>query len=197
MAIEMKDHWVVVEAPLFEERSAAVIQALEQKVPGKPVKYLVVTHFHIDHSGGVRAYAAKGATILAHESNVAFLNEVMSRPKTVRPDSLTSTGVKAVIEGVGELRSLTDGERTVDLRHIPNPHSTGMLAVYLPADKLVFASDIYSPGNPVQPGDPNASALLTALTGAQLAVDRLVGGHGSVGPFRDLARVDAPPAPGS
>jgi len=46
----MKDHIVVVEAPLFEERSVAVMNAIEAKIPGKPIKYLVMTHFHIDHS---------------------------------------------------------------------------------------------------------------------------------------------------
>jgi hypothetical protein len=64
LAVEMKDHIVVIEAPLFEERSVAVMKALEAKMPGKPIKFIVMTHFHIDHSGGIRAYAAKGVTIL-------------------------------------------------------------------------------------------------------------------------------------
>ena len=88
MAIEMKDHVIMVEAPFFEERSVAVIKAVEEKIPGKPIKYLVVTHFHIDHSGGIRAYAAKGATILMQETNAPFLKTLLSRPKTMRPDSL-------------------------------------------------------------------------------------------------------------
>src|SRR5205823_12140150 len=126
LAVEMKDHIVVVEAPLFEERSLAVMKALEAKIPGKPIKYLVMTHFHIDHSGGIRAYAAKGATILAQEDNVPFVKSVLSRPKTIHPDSLAKLGnITPNIEGTKGVKSLTDGERTIELREIPNPHSSG------------------------------------------------------------------------
>jgi glyoxylase-like metal-dependent hydrolase (beta-lactamase superfamily II) len=193
LAIEMKDHVVIVEAPLFEERSAAVIKAVEEKIPGKPIKTLIMTHFHIDHSGGLRAYAAKAATIVADEAAVPFLQTVMSRPKTIRPDSLAkSTGVTPNIEGVNGTKVLSDGERTIELRQIPNPHAAGMLAVYLPAEKLLFVSDLYSPGNPIPPGDPNARSLFTAITEANLTVDRIVGGHGGIGTFRDLVRISAP-----
>ena len=194
MVVEMKDHLVVVEAPLYEERSAAVIKALEEKFPGKPIKNVVMTHFHIDHSGGLRAYAAKGATIVAHESAVPFLKTMMSNKKTVRPDSLAQAGnVTPNFEGFGSAKALTDGERTIELRQIPNEHSSGLIVAYLPADKLVFVSDLFTPGAPVDPantnGIANAAALHSALTGANLSVDRIVGGHGDVvAPFGDLAK---------
>ncbi len=196
MAVEMKDHVVVVEAPLFEERSAAVIKALEAKIPGKPVKYVVMTHFHIDHSGGLRAYAAKGAAILAHEKNVQFLNTMFSRPKTVRPDSLAKAGnVTPKVEGVKGAKSLTDGERTIEIREIENPHAGGMLAVYLPKEKLLFASDLFTPGTPVDPantnGVANAAALYKSITDQKLDVARIVGGHGEIAPLSDLAKAGA------
>src|SRR5438093_5748578 len=110
MAVEMKDHVIMVEAPFFEERSVAVIKAVEEKIPGKPIKYLVVTHFHIDHSGGIRAYAAIGATILIQETNIPFLKTLLSRPNTMRPDSLAKAGsLTPNVEGVKEIKSLTDG----------------------------------------------------------------------------------------
>ena len=92
LAIEMKDHIVVVEAPFFEERSVAVIKAIEEKIPNKPIKYLVLTHFHIDHTGGTRAFAAKGATIVTDEKNVDFVKAMLARPKTVRPDTFAKAG---------------------------------------------------------------------------------------------------------
>lgn len=198
MAVEMKDHVVVVEAPLFEERSAAVIKALEAKIPGKPVKYVVMTHFHIDHSGGMRAYAAKGAAILAHEKNVQFLKTMFSRPKTVRPDSLAKAGnVTPNVEGVKGAKSLTDGERTIEIREIENPHAGGMLAVYLPKEKLLFASDLFTPGTPVDPantnGVANAAALYKAITDQKLDVARIVGGHGEIAPLSDLAKAGRGP----
>lgn len=193
MAVEMKDHIVVIEAPLFEERSVAVIKALEEKIPGKPIKYVVMTHFHIDHSGGIRAYAAKGATIVAHEANVDFLKTMLSRPKTVRPDSLAKVGSAPNIEGFKGVKPLTDGGRTIELREIENPHSAGMLAAYLPKEKLVFTSDLFTPGAAIDPtntnGIANANALYKAITDQKLDVERIVGGHGEIAPLRELAKV--------
>jgi glyoxylase-like metal-dependent hydrolase (beta-lactamase superfamily II) len=195
LAVEMKDHIVVVEMPLFEERSLAVIQAIEQKIPGKPIKYGVITHYHIDHSGGLRAYAAKGATLIAPESIVPFVKETLERPHTVRPDSLAKAGGnKATVEGVADTKELTDGARTIQLISVPTGHVKGMLVAYLPKEKLVFVSDIYTPGAPVEVGDPNAVALNAALKKVNASVDRIVGGHGAdVGAYKDLARVGAVP----
>ncbi len=194
LAIEMKDHVVVVEAPFFEERSVAVIKAIEDKIPGKPIKYLVLTHFHIDHTGGTRAFAAKGATILTEEGNVAFVKTMLERPKTIRPDSLVKAGnVTANVEGFKDLKMLTDGERTIELRAIENPHSSGMLVVYLPKEKLLFESDLFTPGQPVEPtntlGIENAVALQAAIMG--LKIDGIIGGHGNIGTMNELSKIVA------
>jgi glyoxylase-like metal-dependent hydrolase (beta-lactamase superfamily II) len=190
MVVEMKDHLVLVEMPLYEERSLAVIKAVEEKFPGKPIKYAVMSHFHIDHSGGVRAYAAKGVTIIAPQSILPWLKTVFERPKTSSPDALTNSANRnAVVEGVAtEPRILTDGERTIEIRAVPNPHVGAMLAVYLPKEKVLFESDLFNPGTPVDPENPNALALYDWITGSNLQVDRLVGGHGGTGAFRDFAR---------
>jgi glyoxylase-like metal-dependent hydrolase (beta-lactamase superfamily II) len=198
MVVEMKDHLVVVEAPLFDERSVAVIRALEERFPGKPVKYLVVTHFHFDHSGGVRAYVAKGSTVIAHDSILPFIQEMLLMLHTVRPDTLARMPVErsvllSRIQGASDITTLSDGERVLELRAIPNDHAAGMLIAYLPREKVVFVSDLYSPPGSV----PNpsvifererATAFYKALKNAGLAVDTVVGGHGVVGPFSDLEK---------
>ncbi len=198
LAVEMKDHVVVVELPLFDERSAAVIKAIEEKIPGKPIRYGVITHYHIDHSGGLRGYAAKGVTLLAEESIVQFVKETLSMPHMVRPDSLAKAGGnKGAVEGVKQARELTDGERTIQLIAIPNGHADAMLAAYLPKEKLIFVSDLYTPGGAVAAGDANAVAFNAAIEKAKLSVDRVVGGHGGVGPYKDLAKAGAVPKAGS
>jgi glyoxylase-like metal-dependent hydrolase (beta-lactamase superfamily II) len=194
LAIEMKDHVVVVEAPFFEERSVAVIKAIEDKIPGKPIKYLVLTHFHIDHTGGTRAFAAKGATILTQDGNVEFVKTMLARPKTVRPDSLAkAAGVTANVEGFKDVKTLTDGDRTIELREISNPHANGMLVVYLPKEKMLFESDLFTPGQPVDPinaqGIENAVALQAAIK--DLKVDGIIGGHGNIGTMSELGKIAA------
>jgi glyoxylase-like metal-dependent hydrolase (beta-lactamase superfamily II) len=120
----------------------------------------------------------------------------LSRPKTVRPDSLAKAGnATPNIEGAKGEKVLTDGERTIELREISNPHAAGMLVAYLPKEKLLFVSDLFTPGAPVDPsnkaGIDNAAALYMAVTGAHLEVDRIVGGHGDIAPLRDLLKVAA------
>src|SRR5207244_5779841 len=86
------------------------------------------------------------------ETNIPFLKTLLSRPKTMRPDSLAKAGnITPNVEGVKDEKSLTDGERTVELRDLPNPHSSGMLMVYLPKEKILFESDLFTPGAPVDP----------------------------------------------
>src|SRR5258705_12948583 len=63
VAIEMKDHVVVVDAPETEARSIGVIDAVKRAIPGKPIRVLINPHHHFDHSRGVRTYAAAGPTI--------------------------------------------------------------------------------------------------------------------------------------
>src|SRR5207247_580308 len=64
LVVEFADHVVVIEGPLSEARSDYVIAETHRLVPNKPIRYLVNTHQHFDHSGGVRTFAAEGATII-------------------------------------------------------------------------------------------------------------------------------------
>lgn len=80
---------------------------------------------------------------------------MLERPHTVRPDVLAKGSVKGSVEGVVETKTLSDGERTVELRSIPNDHASGMLVAYLPKEKIIFVSDLYSLPGPV----PNPSVI--------------------------------------
>lgn len=192
MFVEMADHLIAIEAPLFNERSGAVIDAIKARVPGKPIRYVMMTHHHNDHSGGIRAYAAEGATIVAHASIVPFVQSVLTSPKTIRPDALAKAGgANAPIDAISAAKEYTDGRRVVQVHPLSNPHAEWMLAAYLPAERIIFVSDIYSPapGGKVDPSNANARAFYLAVTTLGLRVDRVVAGHGVVGLFRDLAAV--------
>ena len=192
LAIEMKDHLIVVDAPLYEERSQAMIRALESRFPGKPVRVLVSTHFHNDHSGGLRAYAAVGASIITGKASEIFVQEMLKAPHTYVPDSLQKVQKPGTIETVGgEKKILSDGERTVEVYPVKNAHAEGMLVAYVPHAKLLFVSDLFSPGAPRQPpGWPGE--LLEGITAAGIKVEHIVGGHGSkVGTWAELQQAAA------
>ncbi len=196
LAIEMADHLIVVDAPLYEERSQAVLAALGKKFPGKPVRFLVSTHFHNDHTGGLRAYVAAGATVVTGKINEKFYKHVFSAPHTRVPDSLQQNPKPALIETVEtEKKILTDGARAVEIYPVTNSHAEGMLVAYLPREKLLFVTDLFSPGAPRQVA-AWCGELLAALTRSDLKVERIVGGHGNkIGTLAELRQAAAAPAP--
>ena len=190
LVVEMKDHLMTFEAPLFEERSLKVIEAIREKFPDKPIRYTMVTHYHQDHSGGIRAYAAEGATVIAHSSILPFLEGVLKSPKTIRPDSLALLETKEgkppeiAFEGVETMKEYTDGSRVVRLYAIPNPHVNGMLLAYLPEERITFTADLVRSVT-----DARTRAYLDFVNQQDLQVDRNVKVHGAVTSFREYEAV--------
>jgi len=193
VVIEMKDHLIVAEGPLNDDRALAVIAEARTLVPGKPIKYLVVSHHHFDHSGGVRAFAGEGATIVTHDVGRPYFERVLASPATVGPDHLAKSGKKATVEGVRDRRVLTDGTRTVEVRHIAGIlHADDMLMVYLPKEKLLIQADAYTPPAPntapMSPPSPFNVSLLENITKQGLAVDQLLPLHGRIVPLSELQK---------
>ncbi len=191
VAIEMKDHVIVVEAPLDEQRAQAVLGEVRTLAPGKPVRYLVVSHQHFDHSGGVRGFAAEGITVITHETSRAFFERALAAPATVAPDRLARSGRKATVEGVRDRRVLSDGTRTVEIHHIAgNLHEDGMLMVYLPKERLLVEADAYTPAPPNAPPpaavNPNSVNLADNIGRLNLAVDQILPLHGRIVPLAEL-----------
>ena len=87
VAVEFRDHVAVIEAPLNEDRSLAVIGEINKLIPNKPIKFVVSTHHHWDHLGGLRAYVHDGATVIMHAGNLPYYQEVLrARPWSLQPD---------------------------------------------------------------------------------------------------------------
>lgn len=193
VAIEMKDHMIVVEAPLNDERAMAVITTVRELAPTKPIRYVIASHHHFDHSGGLRAFASVGVTVVAHESNRAFLTQALAAPATMSPDYLTKSGRKGHVEGVRELRVMRDETRTVEIHHIAgSPHEDGMLMVYLPREKFLIQADTFSPAPPNAPPpasfNPNSVNLADNIARLKLAVEQHLPIHGRMVPMAELNR---------
>ena len=89
LAIEMKDHIVLVDTPNGEARALEVIAKAKEVIPGKPIRYVIAMHHHWDHLGGIRTAIDEGATIVTHEKNKALLERVAKAPHTIEPDRLS------------------------------------------------------------------------------------------------------------
>lgn len=147
--VEFADYIVVIDAPLTEARSLAVIAEVKKLVPGKPIRYIVNTHHHFDHSGGLRAYVDEGAAIITHPRNAAFYREWWSKPQVLMRDRLAESGKTARFETVRDRMVLSDGMQTMEIRVVRGTnHVEGMLIAYLPNEKLLVEADLYTPPAP-------------------------------------------------
>ena len=193
VVIEMSDHLIVAESPLNDDRALAVIAQAKQLVPGKPIRYVINSHHHFDHAGGLRAMAAAGATVITHEKNRAFFEQALAAPATLAPDQMARAGRSAIVEGVRDRRALTDGTRTVEIAQIAgNLHADDLLMVYLPKEKLVIEADTYTPAAPnappASPVNPNSVNLADNIAKLGLTVDQILPLHGRVVPLADLMK---------
>ena len=190
--VEFNDHLVVIEASNNDERSNAVIAEVKRLVPNKPIRYLVNTHAHFDHSGGVRAFAAEGVTIITHEMNKPYFEKVYGNPHRINPDRLALSGKSAVIEGVADKRVLTDGTRTVEIYHVRgNLHNDGLLMVYLPKEKVLIQADAFHPrpGAPPYPTPPPFTVnLFENIQRLKLDVAQVLHIHGGTDPIATVAK---------
>ena len=146
VAIDQKDHIVVVEAPQNEERSLAVIAKVKETIPNKPIRYLINSHVHFDHSGGLRTYVDEGATIVTHAMNQPYYEKAWAAPHTINPDRMAQSKKTATFETFTEKHVLTDGARTIEIHQIAGGgHNDAFAMVYLPAEKILMEGDAYTP----------------------------------------------------
>jgi len=136
MFVVFTDYVLVVEAPSSDSASTKVMAAIHEIAPGKPIRYIVPTHFHEDHIGGLRAYLREGATVVTTPGNFRFMEMFMKKLKA------TDSQVKLpTVEVIAEKRRFSDGKVTLDLLNVPSTHVDEMVVPFVPADGIVYAAD--------------------------------------------------------
>jgi glyoxylase-like metal-dependent hydrolase (beta-lactamase superfamily II) len=149
VAVEFPEYVAVVEAPQNAARSTAVIEEIHKVIPGKPINYVISTHHHFDHAGGLVTYVAEGATVVTHASNKAFFEKAFAGQKAALK--------KAKVEPVGEKWVLKGGPQTLEVYSTHgDDHTDELLVVYLPATGILVEADSWSPAALPVAGSPEA-----------------------------------------
>jgi glyoxylase-like metal-dependent hydrolase (beta-lactamase superfamily II) len=202
IAVEFDGYIVVIEAPQSEARSLAVIAEVKKQIPNKPIRYLINTHHHFDHSNGLRTYVDEGATIVTHPLNRNYYEKWWARERTLFVDRLAQSKKKATFEIVNDRKVLTGGARMMEIHLVRGTtHAEGMLMVYLPKEKILVEADIYTPPAPNAPpaqgppdDGPMALNLVENIERLKLDVQQILPLHGpGAAPKTDLYRAAGRP----
>jgi glyoxylase-like metal-dependent hydrolase (beta-lactamase superfamily II) len=191
VAIEMKDHIVLVESPLYDGRAAAVLAEAKKLAPGKPVRVVINSHHHFDHAGGLRTAVAEGATLITSAMAKPYFEQVLANPNRIAPDLMAQSGRTPSITGVAGKMVLSDGERSIEIHEMEGSvHAQGFLLVWLPKERLLIEADAFTPGPPGSPPPavPNANNvnLVQNIERLKLDVDRILPLHSRVAPMSEL-----------
>lgn len=193
--VEFADHVFVMETPSGDRVSRQVIESIAKTVPGKPIRYVAVSHHHDDHAGGIRTYIAEGATLIVAPGERAHFEETSRRPFRIEPDALALNPKAPKFEVVeGGRRVLTDGETTVELLDIgAGPHAEAMLVAYLPKQKMLYQGDLLNrpPNGDVPIANATTIHFAAWLEASKLDVETIVPVHGTLTTMDELrAAVD-------
>jgi glyoxylase-like metal-dependent hydrolase (beta-lactamase superfamily II) len=191
VAIELQDRIVLVETPLNDARTLAVIEHVKTLAPGKPIKTVVNSHAHFDHAGGVRAAVAEGATIVTQAANLRYFERAFAQANAIRPDAYARAGKKPEFIAVGDKLDIGDAARPIEVhRIVGGPHSASFVMVYLPKERLLIEADAFTPAPPNTPPPAVANAnnvnLVDNIERLKLDVDRILPLHGRVVPAAEL-----------
>jgi glyoxylase-like metal-dependent hydrolase (beta-lactamase superfamily II) len=175
MAIEFKDYIVLFEGGAQSEARSQEIIAEAKRVPIQLLEYSILTHHHFDHSSGLPAIVAEGATIITQDVNKPFLEKALSARRTLAPDSMSESKKKPKIETVSEKRVLQDEMRTVEIHHVVGlPHADGMLMIYLPKEKILAYADMFNlpPASDPVPNPPVVGTMVFLANIERLKLER-------------------------
>jgi glyoxylase-like metal-dependent hydrolase (beta-lactamase superfamily II) len=190
--VEFRNFVAVFEAPINEKRSLAVIEEVAKLAPNKPIRWLIVSHPHFDHIGGIRTYNHIGATIVQHRKNIEFLNKdvLVYEPRTVEPDIVSLMPPTELAEGynyeaINENFVITDNSRILRVYYVqPLQHVAGMLMAYLPAERIAFEADLFDTHEaPPATPTPAMRSFFTQVQRMKLDVATLAPVHGKPVPW--------------
>jgi cyclase len=185
------DGVVAVDSGADAAIGAEILKSIAETTGGKPVRTLILTHAHADHTGGARAFAAAGSRVLCQEGVAGQILAFVTQATSDQGDPMFGKpNLRPVVESISERAILVDGLHNVQIYFLGAAHSKGDLVVYLANDKVLFAGDLALNGRMpfLQSPDVDPAGWEKALqTLARVPAEKLVPGHGDPGSKAGIA----------
>jgi glyoxylase-like metal-dependent hydrolase (beta-lactamase superfamily II) len=165
--INMNDYIVLSEAPISDKVSAATIALIHKTLPGKPIKYVHLSHFHKDHIGGIRKLAEAGVTIICTRSMEKPIRKLLGR-------------TEASFAFFDKHQTLSDPDHKIDIFEVPNSHVNSLSFLYLPLESIIYEGDLLSvPGDgSITPAIQVYKEFFDFIKENKLMYKRIIGHHG-------------------
>lgn len=157
--VNMNNYIVVTEAPLSTDITKGIIDLIHKTIPDKPIKYVHISHFHNDHTSGIRQLVAEGATIITTPPMEAPLRALANSVLATSNDDLAKHPKEMMFELFTGKKVLQDKDHVIEFREVPNSHADGMSFVYFPKEQLIYESDLLT-----IPEDRTLTPAITATT---------------------------------
>lgn len=169
--VNLDEGVLVTEAPVSKEVSQGIINLIHQTLPGKKIKYVHLSHFHNDHTTGINAFLAEGATVIATQATLAPVKTIVNEDVAASAQYLPFT----------KEHVLKDPSHEIRFYEVKNSHAEGMSFVYLPKEEIVYQGDLYSlpDDRTITPAIEINQDFYRFLQQRKLGVKRIIGHHGA------------------
>jgi cyclase len=168
------------------------------KVSDMPIKYVVDTHYHLDHAFGNCEFASLGAAIISQENdrkNLGVKGEAALKNAKVyglSDEDLAGTVITLPTITFSERMTIDLGGETAELIFVGPSHSEGSALVWLPRRKILFTGDIlFTDFHPFM-GDGDVAGWVKCLDFIlSLDAETIIPGHGPLSAKKDIAEMKA------
>ena len=145
-AFKVNGELVLYDSPVNNRRSAAVLSKVRSSFSTDPIKYVVNSHNHFDHVGGVRGNLAEGGELVVGQGSKAAYEAILKNPYTVLPNPIEGKTVNVI--GVTSEMTIGTGDDQLILYTLATEHAehNDYVVIYKPSTKTLYSNDVYNPG---------------------------------------------------
>ena len=180
-------------AAIIDDQFADMVPKIRSAVAllsEKPVRFVINTHLHGDHTGGNDGFGGAGAVIIAHDNVRKFLGSDQVNPSTNQPIPARAREALPVVT-FADSATLHFNDDDLEFRHLPNAHTETDIFIRFRKANIVHMGDMFTGGFPFIDGSNGGTldGLIKAHEVVLAIIDdqtKVIRGHGPLGNKAEL-----------